>query len=143
MREGSLEIIYAYSIFTHFKEKLHRLWLSELHRLLQPEGLLILTVHGETILRRCRGEESVRKALCVESRSYEKILHKFNRDGYVFYNCYEPKHLAKGGIDAQQYGIAFISREYIKRNWSNKFQILEYDEGADGNWQDYVVLKRR
>ena len=143
MQEGSLEIIYAYSIFTHFEEKLHRLWLSELHRLLQPDGLLILTVHGETILRRCQGEEHVRKELCVVGRNYDDLLRKFYRDGYVFYKCYEPKHLAKGGIDARKYGIAYISQDYINKNWSNQFQLLEYDKGGDGNWQDYVILKRR
>ena len=143
MEDGSFEIIYAYSIFTHFEETLHFSWLSELYRLLQPGGLLILTVHGEKILRRCKEEEDVRKAMCMEGRDYEKVLHQYNEGGYVFYDCYEHKHLAQGGIDAALYGIAYISPEYIKRNWSNHFQILDHDEGAVSNWQDYVVLKRR
>ena len=142
MQDGSFEIIYAYSIFTHFEEDLHRLWLAELHRLLQPEGLLILTVHGETILRRSKEEEDVRRAMCTEGRDYEDLLNRYYKDGYVFYDCYEHKHLAKGGIDADGYGITYISPEYIKRNWSGKFQVLEHDEGAVSNWQDYVVLKR-
>jgi len=143
MQDSSFEIIYAYSIFTHLEENLHRLWLSELRRLLQPEGLLILTVHGERILRRCEGEENVRKAMCIEDRDYKKILRQYNEDGYVFYDCYERKHLARGGIDAERYGITYISPEYIRRSWSSKFEILEHEEGAVSNWQDYVILKRR
>jgi len=142
MQDCSFDLIYAYSIFTHFEKHLHLLWLSELHRLLQPGGLLILTVHGVSVLRRCKAEDNVRKAMCFEGRDYEALLNKYEKDGYVYYDCYEPKHLAKGGIDAQLYGIAYISPEYIRNNWSKKFQILEHDQGAVDNWQDYVVLRR-
>lgn len=142
IEDSSLDIIYAYSIFTHFEETLHLKWLSELHRLLQPDGLLILTVHGEPILRRCKDEEIVRKPMCMEGRNYEEVYGQFMNEGYAFYNCYDPKELAEGGIDSKVYGIAYISKQYINRCWTNRFEILEHDEGAISNWQDYVVLKK-
>jgi SAM-dependent methyltransferase len=98
IKDASFEIIYAYSIFTHFEERLHLKWLSELHRLLKPGGLLILTVHGEPILLRCKEEELVRKPMCMEGRTYEEIYHQFMKEGYVFYNCYDPKQLAEGDL---------------------------------------------
>ncbi|MGA3207366.1 MAG: class I SAM-dependent methyltransferase [Syntrophales bacterium] len=143
LSDASLEIIYAYSIFTHFEEKLHLEWLSELHRLLKPEGLLILTLHGEPILNRCKNEETVRQPMCMEGRNYEEIYNQFMKDGFAFYNCYDQKSLAEGGLDSEVFGIAYISKEYIRRHWANRFEILEHDEGAVINWQDYVVLKKR
>jgi len=142
VKDASFEVIFAYSIFTHFEEQLHLKWLSELHRILQPEGLLILTIHGEPILRRCREEDAVRRPMCMEERNYEEICHQFMSEGYVFYSCYNPGQLAEGGLDSRVFGITFISKEYMKKHWTNQFEILEHDEGAVSNWQDYVVLKK-
>jgi len=88
-------------------------------------------------------EEDVRKAMCIKDGDDQELLERYSRDGYVFHKCYDREHLAKGGIDASLYGITYISPEYMRTNWSDQFQILEHDEGAVSNWQDYVILKRR
>ncbi|MFX0197453.1 MAG: class I SAM-dependent methyltransferase [Candidatus Hodarchaeota archaeon] len=142
IRDCAFDIIYAYSIFTHYEEKLHLQWLSELERLLKPEGLLILTVHGKKILDRCKDEQYIRRTMCIEGRDYEELCNKFNDYGYVFYRCYDPKHLERGGLNAGVFGITYISKEYIRKNWSNKFHVLEHDEGAVSNWHDYVIMKK-
>lgn len=140
--DRTFDIIYAYSIFTHLEEKLHLKWLSELHRILQNEGIIILTIHGKTILKRCKDEESVREPMCIANQNYEKLWNKFNSDGYVFYSCYDSEWLSKGGIDSDVFGISYISGEYIKNKWTDRFRILEHDKGAVSNWQDYVVMKK-
>jgi len=142
MPDNSFDIIYAYSIFAHFEENVHRQWLSELCRLLKKGGLIIVTVHGKTILERCRDEESVSGPMCIADKNYEELYDKFNKHGYVFYSCYDSQHLSKGGLDSEIFGITYISAEYITNNWSNKFRILEIDEGAISKWQDYVVMTK-
>jgi SAM-dependent methyltransferase len=143
IKDCSFDIIYAYSIFTHYEEELHKKWLAELHRLLKPGGILILTVHGETILGRCEKEEDIRIAMSFGDRNYQEIKNKFYSHGYVFYKCYDSQHLEKGGLDAAIFGISFISREYIQEHWTRQFELLEYDAGAVSNWQDYVVLQKQ
>ena len=146
----AFDIIYAYSIFTHFEEQTHLRWLAELHRLLASGGLLILTVHGKSILHRCRNEE-VFKAngndgefpfMCKVIEDYEELCRQFHTYGFTFYSCYDPDRLIKGGLDPYTFGIAYISPDYMRDNWSSMFNILEIDEGAISNWQDYVVLKK-
>lgn len=143
VKDCSFDIIYAYSIFTHFEEELHKKWLAELHRLLKPGGVLILTVHGETILGRCEKEENIRIAMSFGGQNYEDIKNRFHAHGYVFYKCYDSQQLGKGGLDADIFGISFISRKYIENNWTRKFKLREYDAGAVSNWQDYVVLQKQ
>ena len=40
------DFIYAISVFTHLPESLQYAWMDELRRVLRPEGLLLLSVHG-------------------------------------------------------------------------------------------------
>ena len=140
--DGKFDIIYAYSIFTHFEENLHLRWLSELHRILKDRGLIILTIHGEPVLRRCKAEKAVREAMCVQGQNYRKLRKRFYKYGYAFYTCYDRANLSKGGLDPDIFGITYISNEYMQKNWSRKFQILEHDEGAIINWQDWVVMRK-
>lgn len=45
--ESSFDLAYAFSVLTHLPEELQRAWLVELHRVLRPGGLLLLSTHGE------------------------------------------------------------------------------------------------
>jgi SAM-dependent methyltransferase len=147
----SFDLIYAYSIFSHFEEKTHLKWLSELHRLLRPGGLLIVSVHGETILKHCesqnawvaRGQNMAFPFMCKVIEDYEELCRQYYKYGFTFYSCYEAEKLTKGGVDPYTFGVAYISKDYIYKNWSALFEILEIDEAAIDNWQDYVVLKKR
>lgn len=140
--DEKFDIIYAYSIFTHYEENLHLQWISELHRILKERGLIILTIHGEPVLRRCKNEKAVREAMCVKGQNYKKLRKRFYNYGYVFYPSYDRANLSRGGLDSDIFGITFISNEYMQKNWSRKFQILEHDEGAIINWQDWVVMRK-
>ena len=45
--DGSFDLVYALSVFTHLPEALQLVWIHELERLLRPGGFLLLTTHGE------------------------------------------------------------------------------------------------
>ena len=47
---GSLDMIYALSVFTHITPDLQRKWVGEFARVLRPNGYLILSTHGESYL---------------------------------------------------------------------------------------------
>lgn len=45
--DGSFDVVYAVSIFTHLSKKAHLVWRDEILRVLKPGGLFLFTVHGE------------------------------------------------------------------------------------------------
>ena len=48
--DGSFDLIYAISVFTHIPVVWQRAWLDELHRVLRPGGYLVCTTHGENFI---------------------------------------------------------------------------------------------
>ena len=45
--DGSFDLCYALSVFTHLPAALQRPWMDELRRVLRPGGVLILSLHGD------------------------------------------------------------------------------------------------
>jgi SAM-dependent methyltransferase len=43
-------LIYAFSIFTHFPERLQKRWIDEIQRVVAPRGYVLLTVHGRRFI---------------------------------------------------------------------------------------------
>ena len=52
--DDSVGFIYAYSVFSHFSEPMHRQWLEEFKRVLRPGGVLALTIRSRSFLEYCR-----------------------------------------------------------------------------------------
>jgi SAM-dependent methyltransferase len=50
--DGRFDLVYALSVFTHLPEALTVDWLRELHRVLRPGGVLVLTTMGPAFLDR-------------------------------------------------------------------------------------------
>ena len=44
--DGALDLVYAISIWSHFDADAGLRWFDEMHRLLRPGGLLVVTTHG-------------------------------------------------------------------------------------------------
>ena len=48
LADGSLDLVYAISIWSHFAPELGLRWFEEMHRLIRPGGHLVCTTHGLT-----------------------------------------------------------------------------------------------
>ncbi len=48
LADGSLDLVYAISIWSHFEPTLGLRWFEEMHRVLRPGGQLVCTTHGLT-----------------------------------------------------------------------------------------------
>ncbi|MFN2601915.1 MAG: class I SAM-dependent methyltransferase [Gemmatimonadaceae bacterium] len=56
--DETFDLCYAVSVFTHLPESQQRPWLKELHRILKPDGILLLTLSGEgDLIRTTPGEQ--------------------------------------------------------------------------------------
>lgn len=122
--DNSFDFIFAISVFTHLDEAYQFAWLKELHRIAQPGAILVLSVHGEPIYERLPMAE-------------KKIIR---HEGF-FYKRGETGRLKLDGLP-DFYQNSYHSREYIRREWSKYFQVIDQKLRGIGDYQDAVVLRK-
>jgi SAM-dependent methyltransferase len=126
-QNDAFDLIYGISVFTHLDEDFQHAWLRDLQRVARPGATLILTVHGEDIIERLGNWD----------RSYADEAHE---RGLLFLSGPKGKLKVDGLPDFYQ--TAFHTREYIYREWSEYFDILNYVERGINKYQDAVILRK-
>jgi SAM-dependent methyltransferase len=58
--DGSFDLVYGLSVFTHLAADTQVRWLDELHRVIRPDGRLLLTTHGTSYADRLTPDERAR-----------------------------------------------------------------------------------
>lgn len=124
----SFDLIYANSVLTHLRQKDHLQWLRELFRVARPGAVLLLTTAGE---RSWWGRKF------PSSRFVE-----WRVDCHGFYEGGRNTNLDEIGV-GDYYRNVFISADYIQRNWSELFEIVDFVPGGIGNLQDLTILRKR
>ena len=121
--ENYFDLIYGISVFTHLDEELQFKWLNELRRICNPDGLVAVSVHGGVSRKRPELARKLEENGVADMKGNKKFLFKHleNQDYYR-----ETKH----------------SREYILREWSRYFYIIDFVENGLGR-QDLVIMRQK
>jgi hypothetical protein len=119
--DGKFDLVYAFSVFTHFDETLHRQWIDELTRVLKPGGYLLISVMGEATARRLLFTE----AEWARFHAGELVV----------------RYAEAAGMNLTG---AFCSVDYIRQNLCHTLELVDHiPEGAIANGNQDVVLLRK
>ncbi|MBD3267394.1 methyltransferase domain-containing protein [bacterium] len=122
--ENEFELIISFSVFTHLDRDTQMQWLKEMQRVLKPGGLFITTVHGMIAARTILNEDQI-----------DELVNK------GFFDQGEDTKL-EGIAPEQYYRSFFMTKQYIRKQWSNYFEILEHLEQGASNYHDIVVMRK-
>jgi ubiquinone/menaquinone biosynthesis C-methylase UbiE len=137
MRDNSVDVITAFSVFTHI-DTFETCWLAELARILRDGGMAYITVHDDATWELLRDQldnpnnrliQSILKIDPSVAQSIEQPL----RDGRSVYR-FSPS----GPYRAQ----VFHSRTYLKNVWGRFFKIEEILP-AHHHRQTVLVLRKK
>jgi SAM-dependent methyltransferase len=117
--DGSFDLVYALSVFTHLTADLQLAWRDELRRVLRPGGYLLVTTHGRSYVPRLDDEERSR----------------FEAGRLV---------VRWGDVAGTNLCSAYHPEPYLRGTFAEGFAFLELEpEGARGNpTQDLVLLRK-
>lgn len=120
IRDGSVDIISAFSVFTHI-DTFETCWLAELQRILADDGICYLTVHNENTWDVLRGEidnpdnRLIQSILKIDPSVREKLKGPLPDTRTVY------RFSQSGPYRAQ----VFHSNNYLKQVWGRFFSIEE------------------
>lgn len=114
LESGSFDLIWAISVFTHLTDNSIP-WLLEVHRLLKPGGLAILTYMGRSTSELLAGEE-------------------WDEDR-VGMNVLRHNHPANDGAP-----LVMISDWWMREHWGRAFDVLDVAEVHNQSWP---LLRKR
>jgi SAM-dependent methyltransferase len=137
---ASMDIVIGCSVFTHLSREAQTRWLDELRRILAPGGLLLASVHGEFTFARVQQARARSPAGAIGTRLRRmRRREALARDGIVDADLDRRlDDVAPRGY----YRATYQTRDYTVREWSSRFEVLDYVERGLLGHQDLVVLRR-
>jgi SAM-dependent methyltransferase len=136
--DGFFDAVISVSVFTHMNRADCLFYIKELMRVLKPGGYLLASVQGVISLQRALEEVPIRTMLSLsvtEIETAQKVVSA--GDGF----CFVPQmtHLTS---DIYEYGMTYVSQEFVERVWGRDFSEVRVRPGAIANFQDIVVFRK-
>jgi SAM-dependent methyltransferase len=131
-RDGEFDLVVNHSVFTHLDAHHQDLWLAELNRITSPDGLLVLSTHGEFAF--AKSEEQ----LAPDARQRREWREILERDGIL----HTAEDAYVGSAFPDFYHTAFHAPWYVFEHWSRWFDVLALLPRSSLDFQDQVVLRR-
>ena len=120
--DGSFDLVFNHSVFTHIDERRQDQWLTELQRVTRPGALIVLSTHGET-------------ALPADAWPVRDLLE---REGIAFLDYAYPPSFPL----PDWYQATCHAPWYVFEHWGRWFEIRAFLPGASLAFQDLVLLER-
>lgn len=126
--DASIDLGYAYSVFTRLADHDFRIWVNELARVVKPGGVMMFTVLSD------------RSMLLLQSTLPRPVLEGWAQAG--IFDSVPNNQLDSIGVDGDYYRNVWIKQSYLRDVVGPHFDIVEY-QGCFHFYQDLVVLRRK
>jgi len=148
---SSVDLIFAFSVFSHLTEDVHLQWIEEFARLLRSGGTLVVTTRERDFILECakiRNENpDPTKVSTLEHYATmgarpafldtEQYLHMYDEGEF----CCDPTGAGEK-LPPDAYGETCIPFVYAQRRWRPHFSVTQFLVDSPGLKQNVIVAKR-
>jgi SAM-dependent methyltransferase len=138
--DGSFDLVYSISIFTHLPEARQQEWLRELRRVLRPGGIALVSIQGQQALEIFQIGAMFVTRSCADALATTGPVDS-ERFVYLPYDDFQPDSSKYPGIE-DSYGLTFQSADYVTETWSSSLEVLGVRSAAVDGLQDLVLMRK-
>jgi ubiquinone/menaquinone biosynthesis C-methylase UbiE len=139
----------AFSVFSHLSADSGDHWIKELHRVMKPGGIVVVTTLSKSFITLCRDV-----ALNPDSSDWAKMMASYVYSSYPNWRELladfpgdELLYLSSGGgfdtMAASDYGWAMVSKKYAQKQWGEWFEIVDFIDDPSILAQACITMKRK
>jgi ubiquinone/menaquinone biosynthesis C-methylase UbiE len=149
LRDGSVDYIVAFSVFSHLDEMFANAWINEFARIIKPGGIAFLTTQRRAFVDNCeKARQEIASGAQPDSGWVAAVARSFvDKEAYLKdYDAGIFLHSASGGKPpslSSGYGETAVAPNYIKKHWAQHFTLLDFVDDSDRLPQAMMVLQRR
>jgi Methyltransferase domain len=140
--DGFLQGGMAYSVFTHLPERVHRHWLLELARVMQPGAVFTFTVEPRRFIDFIESIPNDANSDWLRGlRAYADRADEYRTS----YDRGQLVYISTGGGEfrgAEVYGDAVVPQAYLVANWAPYFAVRAYIDDVNRFTQAVAVVQR-
>jgi SAM-dependent methyltransferase len=142
--DRSMDVIIAFSVFSHLNEASARFWLDELHRLLRPGGTAVVTSWGQAIFDIFDRLATTGELKFAWERNIDRSFpdkaetrRRYAAGEFVF-----GRHGSPGeALDPDVYGISLMPRVWVETQ--TPFRVIAYEDDPRRVPQTTFGLRRK
>jgi SAM-dependent methyltransferase len=138
LEDGSVDFVYAFSVFSHLSEEMHLRWLEEFHRILKPGGIVIVSTRNRHFIEMCEGFRAQ-----ADLEPHLRHLPRLFPDAARSLAAFDAGEYCYDALEGNWWsGEACIPRGYVARRWSGLFTLLDYIDDPARCEQNVIVARR-
>lgn len=130
LRDGSVDFIVGYSVFSHLSEATCLAWIAEFARVLKPGGMVAVTTRGRWFFDYAAGLTSAdpySRALSTMFPDFGAAKALYDQGGFVHSNAYGVS--GSGAREGGFYGETFIPEAYARDRLAQSLRLVEFHQG--------------
>lgn len=134
LEPASLDLAFAVSVWSHLAPEPAERWLAELHRLIRPGGLLVLTVQGLASVAHYLRIDAIEPPAAI--LAVQDLLST----GHHYLDAFGPD--GDWGVASPDWGMAYMTLEWLTQRAAPDWSLALYEAARLDTNQDLVVLAR-
>lgn len=138
--DGSFDLVYALSVFSHLNLDQCLAWMRELTRVTRPDGLILFTTHGSFAAAVCGRSPEHQKLLEIDAEDARGIVRALAKQDFVHRVLPAYVRDALGGV-AADYGQAFFGEPFARTAFADFADYLGGVPCALNLWQDVYAYR--
>jgi SAM-dependent methyltransferase len=136
--DGSIDLVYALSVFSHLNLASSRAWLAELARVCRPQGRILVTVCGGFFLWVLTRSREHQERIRIDAELARAYLRRLHPEGFVFHGLPSERLRLLDGVE-DDYGQTFLSEAFAAA-WSPAVDLVAYVPASLSLLQDFAVF---